>query len=174
MHPILHANILFSVKLFAKIILSWNSLKYILCYLLKLSDPFIKNENSALPTSIQKNFQQKIYFCLLKMVYCFLNKGNPIFSIKLEQRLSKLFSQLNVKNSRFFLSYYLKKDDWPKAYAGPRLDKIILKWQPKVPNKTIYLPIIKGVSNKIINKIVLNLFVLVYVKLDEGERGLWG
>ena len=54
----------------------------------------------------------------------FLRKGNPIFSIKLGQRLSKSFSQLDVKNSRFFLSRFLKKDDWPKAYAGPRLPTI--------------------------------------------------
>ena len=51
----------------------------------------------------------------------FLKKGNPIFSIKLRQRLTKSFSQLHVENSRLVLSYFLKKDDWPKAYAGPRL-----------------------------------------------------
>ena len=31
-HPILHSKIFFYVKLFATIILSWNSLKYILWY----------------------------------------------------------------------------------------------------------------------------------------------
>ena len=36
-------------------------------YLLKLSDLFIKNENSVFPILIEKNFEQKIYFCLLKM-----------------------------------------------------------------------------------------------------------
>ena len=51
----------------------------------------------------------------------FLKKDNPIFSIKLGQRLPKSFFQLLVKNSRFFISYFLKKDDWPKAYAGPKL-----------------------------------------------------
>ena len=55
-HPILHSNIFFYVKLFAKIILSWNSLKCILWYLLELSDPFIKNENSVLPILIEKTF----------------------------------------------------------------------------------------------------------------------
>ena len=50
-----------------------------------------------------------------------LKKGKPIFSIKLGQRLPKLFSQLDIKNSKFFLSYFLKKDDWPKAYARPRV-----------------------------------------------------
>ena len=41
--------------------------------------------------------------------------------IKLGQRLPKSLFQVHVKNSRFFLSYFLKKDDWPKAYAGRRL-----------------------------------------------------
>ena len=41
-HPILHSNIFFYVKLFATIILSWNSLKFILWYLLELADSFIK------------------------------------------------------------------------------------------------------------------------------------
>ena len=117
-HLILHPNIFFYIKLFATIILSWNSLKFILWYLLELSDPFIKHENSVLPILIQKKYEQKIYFCLLKMRSIFFKKGNLIFSIKLGQRLPKSFSQIRVKNSRF---YFLKKDDWPKAYAGPRL-----------------------------------------------------
>ena len=60
-------NIFFHVKLFTLIILSWNSLKCILWYLIELLDPFIKNENLVLPILIEKNFEQKIYFCLLKM-----------------------------------------------------------------------------------------------------------
>ena len=56
----------------------------------------------------------------MSSIFFFL-KGNPIFSIKLRQRLLKWFSQLHVKNSRFFLSYFLKKDDWPKANADLRL-----------------------------------------------------
>ena len=66
---------------------------------------FIKNENSVLPILIEKNFEQKIYFCLLKKRFIFKDKYN--------------FSQLNVKNSRCFLSYFLKKDDWPKAVDSP-------------------------------------------------------
>ena len=100
-HPIWHSNIFFYVKLFAAIILWWNSLKCILWYLLELSDPFIKNENSVLPILIEKNFEQKIYFCLLKMRCIFFKKENWIFSIKLGQRLPKSFFQLYVKNSRF-------------------------------------------------------------------------
>ena len=73
-HPILHSNIFFYVKLFATVILSWNSLKCILWYLLELSDPFIKNENSVLPILIEKNFEQKIYFCFLKIRSIFSKK----------------------------------------------------------------------------------------------------
>ena len=39
----------------------------------------------------------------------FLQRGNPIYSIKLGQGLPKLFSELHVKNVRFFLSYFSKK-----------------------------------------------------------------
>ena len=120
-HPIFHSNIFFYVKLFAIIVLSWNSLKCILWYLLELSDPFIKNKNSVLPILIDKNFERKIYFCLLNMSSIFFKEGKSNFPIKLGQRLPKSFSQLHVKNSRFFFSYFLKKDDWPKAYAGPTL-----------------------------------------------------
>ena len=48
-------------------------------YLLELSDPFIKNENSVLPILIEKNFQQKIYFCLLKMRSTLFKKGESNF-----------------------------------------------------------------------------------------------
>ena len=123
-HLILHSEIFFYVKLFATIILSWNSLKCILWYLLELSDAFIKNENSVLPILIEKNFEQKFTLVWLKWGLLFLKKGNTIFSIKLDRRLLKSFSELHVKNSRFFLSYFLKKDDCPKAYAGPRLPAI--------------------------------------------------
>ena len=66
-HPIFHSNIFSYVKLFTTIILSWNSLKCSLWYLLELSDPFIKNENSVLPILIEKKFERKIYFFLLKI-----------------------------------------------------------------------------------------------------------
>ena len=78
-HPILHSNIFFYVKFFARIISSWNSLKCILWYLLELSDPFIKNENSVLPILIEKNFEQRIYFCLLKMRSIFFKEGKSNF-----------------------------------------------------------------------------------------------
>ena len=123
-HPILHFKIFFYVKLFAAVILSWNSLKYILWYLFEFSDPFIKNENSVLPILIEKNLEQKMYFCLLKIRPIFFLKGNPIFSIKLEQRLAKSFFQLHVKSSRFFLSYLKKK------MIGPRLPILPCTKQP--------------------------------------------
>ena len=116
-HPILHSKIFFYIKLFATIILSWNSLKCILWYLFELSDPFIKNENSVLPIWIEKLWTKNLLLSLENQVY-FFRKENPI---QFGQRLPKSFSQLYVNNSRFFLSSFLKKDDWPKAYADPRL-----------------------------------------------------
>ena len=65
----------------------------------------------------------------------FFKKGNLIFSIKLGQKLPKSFSQLHVKNSRFFLSYFLKKDDWPKTYAGPRLPTLPYVEHPQIDNQ---------------------------------------
>ena len=78
-HPIFHSNIFFYVKLFATIILSWNSSKCSLWYLLELSDPFIKNENSVLPILIKKNFVQKIYFCILKIKSIFFKEEKSNF-----------------------------------------------------------------------------------------------
>ena len=51
----------------------------------------------------------------------FCKEGKFNFSIELAQRLLKSFSQHHVKNLRIFFSCFLKKDDWPKEYAGPRL-----------------------------------------------------
>ena len=81
-HPIFHSDIFLYVKLFATIILSWNSLKCILWYLLELSDPFIKNKNSVSPILIEKTLNKKFTFVSWKRGL-FLKKGNPIFSIKL-------------------------------------------------------------------------------------------
>ena len=82
----------------------------------------------------------------------FLKKGNPIFFIKLGQRLPKTFSELHVKNSRFFVSYFLKKDDWPKAYAGPRL--------PTFPNPSGFYetPYNKNKENKYCSHLKYGLF----------------
>ena len=68
---------------------------------------------------------KKFTFVSWKWGLYFLNKGNPILLIKLGQRLPKSFSQLDVKNSKFFLPFFLKKDDWPNAYAGPRLSILL-------------------------------------------------
>ena len=67
----------------------------------------------------------------------FLKKGNLIFPIKLGQRLPKSFSELHVKNSRLFLSYFLEKNDWPKAYTGPRLPT--LPYPVKKPEKAFFV-----------------------------------
>ena len=67
----------------------------------------------------------------------FLKKGNLIFPIKLGQRLPKSFSELHVKNSRLFLSYFLEKNDWPKAYTGPR--QPTLPYPVKKPEKAFFV-----------------------------------
>ena len=82
-HMILHSNIVFYAKLFATINLSWNSLKCILWHLLELSDSFIKNENSALPILIEKNW--KNYFCLENEVYFFKEGKSNFFRLNLDR-----------------------------------------------------------------------------------------
>ena len=74
-----------------------------------------------MPILIEKNFEQIIYLSLENEVYFFFKKGNSIFPIKLGQRLLKSFSQLYVKNSTFFRSYFFKKDyKTKKDYKGPK------------------------------------------------------
>ena len=105
----------------------------ILWYLLELLDPFIKNESSVLPILIEKNFEQKIFLCLLKMRSIFFKEGKSNFSIKLGQRLLKSFSQLHVKNTNFsfpFVSFRTKL--WPTAYAI--LSDCINFWHKVVSN----------------------------------------
>ena len=63
-----------------------------------------------------------------------------MFSIKLRQRLPKSFCQLRVKNSRLFLSYFLKRDDWPKTYTGPRLPTL-----PYINNSVTNAVIVKSI-----------------------------
>ena len=91
-----HSNIFFYVKLFATIILSWISWKCILWYLLELSDSFIKNENSVLSILIEKNVEQKIYFCLSKIRF-------------------KIFKIQNFS----FRTFWKKNNNWPKAGESP-------------------------------------------------------
>ena len=114
-HPILHFNIFFYVKLFATIILSWNSLKCILWYLLELSNPFIRNENSILPILIEKNFEQKIYFCLLKMrsIFC---KEIQFFRLNLDRDYQNIFLNFMWKIQDFSFHTF-----WKKKTFGPRL-----------------------------------------------------
>ena len=99
----------------------YNNYFIVLWYLLKLSDPFIKNENSVLPILIQINFEQKIYFCLLKMRCIFLIEEKSNFCYLTWTEITKIIFSTSCRNSRFFLSYFLKKEDLPKVYAGSRL-----------------------------------------------------
>ena len=86
---------------------------------------FFKNKNSILPILMERDFEQKIYFCPLKMTSFF--KVNPIFLINLEQRLPKSLPLLRVQNPRFLLSYFLKKYEWPHAADSPLGDTDYLK-----------------------------------------------
>ena len=90
-HPILHSNIFFYAISFATIILSWNSLKCILRYLLELSDQFIKNDHSPLPILIEKNLEQKIYFCLLKLKSIFFRREIQFFRLNLDRDYQNYF-----------------------------------------------------------------------------------
>ena len=113
-HPIFHSNLFFYVKLFVTIILSWNSLKCILLFLLELSDPFIKNESSVLPILIQKNFEQKIYSCALKMRSFFLKKGNLFFRLNLDRDYRNHFLNFMQKIHDFSFHTFWKKTIGPR------------------------------------------------------------
>ena len=78
-HPILHSNIFFYVKLFAKIILSWNSLKCILWYLLELSDPFIKNKKSNFANFNRETLNKKFTFVSWKWGLFFKERKSNFF-----------------------------------------------------------------------------------------------
>ena len=90
-HPILHSNILIYVTLFATIILSWNLLKCIFWYLLKLLDPFIKNENSVLPILIEKNFERKFTFISWKWCLFFKKREDQFFRLNLDRDYRNYF-----------------------------------------------------------------------------------
>ena len=126
------------VKLFGTI-LSWNSLKCILWYLLEMSDPFIKNENSFLPFLIEKHFDQKIYFCFLKMRSIFLKKGNLIFSIKLGQWLPKLFPQLHEKKFKIFPFILFEKRRLAQGICRPKAADSPLIFQYSISHFTLVL-----------------------------------
>ena len=52
-------------------------------------------------------------------VYIYLKNGNAICEIKLGYRCPKSLSLLYVKNSRFFLSSFLEKDEYPRHTPVP-------------------------------------------------------
>ena len=89
-HPISHCNIFFWVQLFATIILSWNLLKCILWYLLELSDPFFKNENSVLSILVEKNWTKNGFLSLGNGVF-FQRRKIQFFKIKLDYRNNFLY-----------------------------------------------------------------------------------
>ena len=103
-----HSYIFFYVKLNATIILSWNSLKCILWYLPELLDPFIKNEISVFNFKREKRWTKSLLLSLENKVYFFSRREIQFF-------------WTSCKKFKRFSFILLKKDDWSKAYAGPRL-----------------------------------------------------
>ena len=81
---------------------------------------FLKKRNSVLPILVEKNFEQKIYFCLLKIRCIFLKKRNSIFSIDLEQRLLKSFSRLHVKKFKIFVFILFEKRRLAQGIRRPK------------------------------------------------------
>ena len=132
-HPVLHPNIFFYVKLFATIILSWNSLKYILWYLLELSDPFIKDKNSVLPILIEKNFEQKIYFCLLKMRSIFFKKRKFNFIYLTWTEITEIIFSTSRKKFKIFPFMLFKKRRLAQGICRPRI--LILRDIIKITKK---------------------------------------
>ena len=131
-HPILHSNIFFYVKLLTKIIWSWNSLKFILWYLFELSDPFINDENSVLPIFIEKNFEQKIYFCLLKMRSIFFKEGKSNFFDETWTEITEIIFSTSCEKFKIFP--FIPFEKWPLAQGIRRpkaADSLLHKWRKK-------------------------------------------
>ena len=116
--PDLHSNIFFYVNLFATIILSWNSLKCILWYLLELSDPFIKNKNRLLLILIlrEKLGTKNLLLSLENEVYFFFfKKGNAIFRLNLDKEYRNHFLNFIQKIKKISFHTFWTKDVWLKA-----------------------------------------------------------
>ena len=75
-----------------------------------MSNPFIKNENSVLPILIERNFQQKIYFCLLKMRSIIYNEGKSnFFLLNLDRDYRNHFLNFMLKIQDFSFHNFWKK-----------------------------------------------------------------
>ena len=73
-----------------------------------------------MPFFIEKNFQQKIYFCLLKMRSIVFKRENPIFSIKLGPRLPKSFFSTSCKNFKIFPFILFEKRRLAQGIRQPK------------------------------------------------------
>ena len=119
-HPILHSNIFFYVNLLTKIILSWNSLKCILWYLLELSDPFIKNQNSVLPILIEKNWTTNLPLPL-KMRSIFSKEGKFNFFDQTWTKISENIFSTSCKNFKIFPSILFEKRRLAQGIRRPKV-----------------------------------------------------
>ena len=127
-HLILHSHIFFYIKVFTTVFLSWNSLKCILWYLLELSDPFIKNENSVLPILIEKNFEQKIYFCLLKMSSIYFNEGKSNFFDWTWTENTEIIFSTSCKKFKIFPFILFEKRRLAQGICRPKAADFPLLW----------------------------------------------
>ena len=120
-HPILHSNIFLSKIIYNNYFIMKFIQMYSLIFTWIVGFIYWKWKFGFANFNRKKRSTKNLLLSLKKWGLFFLKEGNPIFSLELWQRLLKSFFQLHVKNSKFFLSYFFEKDDWPKAYAGPRL-----------------------------------------------------
>ena len=92
---------------------------YSLIYLLKLYDSFLKNENPILQILIEKTFEQKIYFCTVKM-RSFLKEWKSNFSDQTWIETTETTFSTSCKKFKIFPFVLFETGDWPKAYAARR------------------------------------------------------
>ena len=95
----------------------------------------MKNKNSVLPISIKKNFEQKIYSCLLKMVSLFCKEGKSNFFDLTWIEITEIIFSTSCKKLKIFFIFFEKRRlaqgiRRPKA-ADSRLLKITVTWTYK-------------------------------------------
>ena len=91
----------------------------------ELSNSFIKNENLVLPILLEKNFEQKIYFCLSKMrsILFFDLTWTEIFSI-------------SCKKFKIFLFILFEKRLLAQGIRRPKVaDSFLTTWLIIIRNR---------------------------------------
>ena len=88
--------------------------------LLKLSHPFIKNKNSVLPILIEKIFEQKIYFCLLKMRFIFFTEGKSNFFYLTWTEITEIIFSTLCKKFKIFPFILFEKSRLAQGIRQPK------------------------------------------------------